>query len=52
MHRPLPLVLLTAALVGIFWFSRGLRIVDTVGLLISGALAGASIAALAAARRR
>ena len=46
-----PLALLIVALVGIAVFSQGLRVVDTVGLLASGALAGGSLAALAAARR-
>jgi hypothetical protein len=32
-------------------FSQGFRVVDTVGLLASGLAAGASLAALAAARR-
>ena len=48
----LPLVLLIVALAGMFRFSQGLSLVDTLGLLASGALAGASLAALAAGRRR
>lgn len=54
MRRPyaLPLVLLIVALAGIVTFSRGLRSIDTIGLLASGAVAGASLAAIAAARRR
>jgi UPF0716 family protein affecting phage T7 exclusion len=52
MRRILPLVILIIALVGMVWFSQALRIVDTVGLLTSGAIAGASLASLAAARRK
>lgn len=48
----LPVVFLIVALAGMFWFSQGLRLVDTVGLLASGVVAGASLAALAAARRK
>ena len=44
--------LLMFALVGIFMFSRGLRLVDTIGLLASGVVAGAALAELAAARKR
>ena len=47
-----PLLVLIAAVAGIVIFSEGLRVVDTVGMLISGAAAGAALAALAAARRR
>jgi hypothetical protein len=52
MRRILPLVILIVALVGMVRFSQGLRVVDTVGMLASGVVAGASLAALAAARRR
>jgi hypothetical protein len=51
-RRILPLVVLFVALVGMVWFSQGLRVVDTVGLLTSGVIAGASLASLAAARRK
>ena len=51
-QRALPLAILALALAGMAIFSRGLRVVDTIGLLVSGAVAGASLAALAAARRR
>ncbi|HEY5619388.1 MAG TPA: hypothetical protein VIK60_15720 [Vicinamibacterales bacterium] len=50
--RAVPLLVLIAAVAGIVMFSRGLRLVDTVGMLICGAVAGASLAALAAARRK
>jgi hypothetical protein len=50
--RWIPLVLLIAALAGILLFSRGLRLVDTVGMLACGVVAGGSLAALAAGRRR
>jgi hypothetical protein len=45
-------VLLIAALAGILFFSRGLRLIDTIGMLACGAIAGGSLAAIAAARRR
>jgi hypothetical protein len=48
----LPLVLLIAALAGIALFSRGLRLVDTLGMLACGVVAGGSLAAIAAGRRR
>lgn len=51
-RRAVPLILLAAALGGMVGFSQGLRLVDTVGMLASGAVAGASLAAYAAARRR
>lgn len=44
-------VFLVLALAGIFAFSRGLRLVDTIGLLASGVLAGVALAELAAARK-
>lgn len=53
MARPaVPIVLLIAALGGMATCSQGLRVIDTVGMLASGVLAGASLAALAAARRK
>ena len=50
--RAVPLILLIVALAGILGFSQGFRLIDTVGLLISGAVAGASMAAIAARRRK
>ena len=44
-------VFLIFALGGIARFSSGLRLVDTVGLLASGVLAGVALAQLAAARQ-
>ena len=44
-------LLLTLSVVGIVFFSQGLRTVDTVGTLASGAIAGAALASIAAARR-
>jgi hypothetical protein len=44
-------VLLVIAVAGMLWFSRGLTVLDTIGLLASGVVAGASLAALAAGRR-
>ncbi|MBI2828555.1 MAG: hypothetical protein HYX77_04705 [Acidobacteria bacterium] len=46
------MILLVVALAGIAKCSQGLRVVDTVGLLASGVVAGASLAAMAAARRK
>jgi len=43
---------LIAALAGVFFFSRGLRWIDTVGMLTCGVIAGGSLAAIAAGRRR
>ena len=51
-NRRIAFVILIAALAGILFFSRGLRIVDTVGLLACGVIAGGSLAAIAAGRRR
>ena len=50
--RVAPVILLVIALAGIAAFSQGLRLIDTVGLLASGALAGASLAAIARRRTR
>jgi hypothetical protein len=50
--RTVPLVVLAVAVAGIVTFSQGLRLVDTLGMLICGVAAGASLAALAAARRK
>jgi UPF0716 family protein affecting phage T7 exclusion len=51
-QRALPLVILALALAGIAIFSRGLGVADTAGLLVCGAVAGASLAAIADPRRR
>jgi hypothetical protein len=50
--RRIPLILLIAALAGIVFFSSGLRLIDTVGMLACGVIAGGSLAAIAAGRRR
>ena len=50
--RTVPLLVLIAAVAGIVTFSQGFRLVDTVGMLICGVAAGASLAALAATRRK
>jgi hypothetical protein len=47
-----PVLLLIGSLAGIVHFSRGLRIVDTIGMLVCGLIAGGSLAAIAAGRRR
>ena len=44
-------VFLILALGGIAQFSRGLRLVDTIGLLASGVLAGVALAQIAAVRK-
>lgn len=53
-RRPqfVPLVLLVLSLAGAFLFSRGLRVVDTVGMLACGVVAGGSLAAFARARKQ
>jgi hypothetical protein len=50
--RTVPLLVLIAAVAGIVTFSQGFRLLDTVGMLICGVAAGASLAALAATRRK
>jgi hypothetical protein len=51
--RPIPAVLiLSAALVGMILFAQGFRVIDSIGMLVCGVAAGASIAAIAAARRK
>ena len=55
MPRPSPpaiLLVLIVALAGTVYFSQGLGLVDSLGLLASGAVAGGSLAAMAAWRRR
>jgi hypothetical protein len=48
----IPIIFLIIALGGLARFSRGLRLVDTVGLFASGALAGSALAQIAVVRRR
>jgi hypothetical protein len=43
-------MLLCVALAGIVIFSQGFRLIDTIGLLVCGVVAGAALATLA--RRR
>lgn len=50
--RTVPLLVLVIAVAGIVVFARGLRLIDTVGMLICGVAAGASLAAIAASRRK
>jgi hypothetical protein len=50
--RTVPLLVLVIAVAGIVVFSQGLRLIDTVGMLICGVAAGASLAAIAASRRK
>ena len=47
-----PLLLLIVSLAGIVRFSQGLSLVDTVAVLACGVVAGGSLAALAARRRK
>jgi hypothetical protein len=47
----IPILLLIGSLAGIVFFSRGLRLVDTVGMLICGLVAGGALAAIAAGRK-
>jgi len=49
--RTVPLTLLLVALAGIIGFSQGFRLIDTVGLLVCGVVAGAALASLAARRK-
>lgn len=49
--RIVPLVILVVAVTGAFLFSRGIRVVDTVGMLACSAIAGGAAAALARRRR-
>jgi len=50
-NRARAYVFLVLALGGIATFSRGLRLVDTIGLLASGVLAGVALAQVAAGRQ-
>jgi hypothetical protein len=50
-RRTVPLVLLLVTLAGVVIFSAGFRLIDTVGLLVCGIVAGAALAALARRRR-
>lgn len=52
LSRALPILILIISLAGMVQFSQGLRLVDTLGMLACGVVAGASLAALAAGRRR
>ena len=47
-----PVILLIVALIGIMIFAQGFRLIDTIALLVCGVIAGASLAAIAAARRK
>ncbi len=49
--KPIPAVLiLSAALVGMILFAQGFRVIDSIGMLVCGVAAGASLAAIVAAR--
>jgi hypothetical protein len=50
-RRAAPFILLIAALAGVIFFSRGLRVVDTVGMLTCGVIAGGALASIAAGRK-
>jgi hypothetical protein len=45
-RRTVPLILLLVALAGVVTFSQGFRLIDTIGLLVCGVVAGAALAAL------
>ena len=45
------MLLLAASLAGVVVFLQGLRVIDTVGVLVCGAVAGGALATLAAARQ-
>ena len=47
-----PVALLVASVAGMFWFSQGLRLIDTLALLACGVVAGGALAALAAGRTK
>jgi hypothetical protein len=47
-----PAIFLLVSLVGMLWFSRGFRVLDSLALLVCGLIAGGALAALAAARRK
>lgn len=50
--KPTPsIVLLGASLAGVVVFLQGLRVIDTVGVLVCGAVAGGALAAMAAAQQ-
>jgi hypothetical protein len=51
-RNAIPILLLIGSLAGIVLFSRDLRLIDTVGMLACGLIAGGSLAAIAARRRR
>jgi len=50
-RRTIPVVLLLVALAGVAIFWQGFRLIDTVGLLVCGVVAGAALAALARRQR-
>lgn len=47
-----PVIWLFVSTAGIVWFGRGLGLVETLGMLVCGVLAGGALAAVAATRRR
>jgi ABC-type uncharacterized transport system permease subunit len=44
-------LILGASVAGMVLFLQGLRVVDTVGVLVCGVVAGGALAAIAASRR-
>ena len=50
--RVIPVILLIVSLAGLITLSDRLGVADTIAMLICGATAGASLAALAGGRRR
>jgi hypothetical protein len=49
-ERLIPFGVLVAALAAAYLFAQGLRTIDTIGMLVSGVVAGGALAAVA--RRR
>jgi hypothetical protein len=47
-----PWVVLIISVAGMVMLSQGFRLIDTVGMLICGVAAGASLASIAASRRK
>ena len=50
--RAIPFVVLAAGLVGIVGLSTGLKVSDTIGMLVCAAGVGAALAVIAGRRRR
>ncbi len=51
MKATINVVILGASLAGMLLFLQGFRVIDTVGVLVCGVVAGGALAAIAAMRR-